>query len=46
MCIRDRSGTEPKLKCYLEAVGELTQIEAARARLEQMRADLTLFFGL
>ena len=40
------SGTEPKLKCYLEAVGEVTQIEAARARLEQMRADLTLFFGL
>lgn len=40
------SGTEPKLKCYLEAAGELTQIEAARARLEQMRADLTLFFGL
>lgn len=40
------SGTEPKLKCYLEAVGAVEEIEAARARLEQMRADLTLFFGL
>ena len=40
------SGTEPKLKCYLEAVGTFTEIETARARLEQMRADLQLYFRL
>jgi phosphomannomutase len=44
------SGTEPKLKCYLEAivpVGDRAQLPAARARaaerLDAVRADLETF---
>ncbi|NTW39118.1 MAG: phospho-sugar mutase [Cellulomonadaceae bacterium] len=50
------SGTEPKVKCYLEVVlpveehasfATLTQArEAARARLDAVRADLTVALGL
>jgi phosphomannomutase len=43
------SGTEPKLKCYLQvtAPGELTEARAAAAaKLAQLRADMTAVLGL
>ena len=50
------SGTEPKVKCYLEVIvpveehastGAVTQArQAARARLDAVRADLTVALGL
>lgn len=43
------SGTEPKLKCYLQvtAPGELTVARAAAAaKLTQLRADMTAVLGL
>ncbi len=43
------SGTEPKLKCYLQvtAPGELTEARtAAAAKLARLRADMTAVLGL
>ena len=42
MCIRDRSGTEPKLKCYCEAVEPVRggAVEEARARARERLARI------
>ena len=43
MCIRDSSGTEPKIKVYLSAVGETeAAADAVNAALAKAAADLSL----
>lgn len=40
------SGTEPKLKCYLEVVVRVDEAVEAKQRLESITAELKEFFGL